>query len=172
MAMDITNWRQRQSQTLKACAEESKQQARLVKQEQASSFSEFRCNRRALAEALERKLTNELLLQNKENSEWKQTVAQDLTAGSKELAVGARAEQRALKDGCQSQRMQSRAQALHQARLDRNLELSHVARELAKERDEALLSLSCMRACRHRVGSPLAGRGGQSWLAKRRRSER
>lgn len=172
VSMDTMRWRQQQSQTVIAGAEESRQQSRLVKHEQASSFSEFRCNQRALSEALERKQNKELLLQNKENSEWQEMVAQDLAATSKELAADARAEQQEFKEVRQSQRMQSRAEA-RQARLDRSLELSHMARELAKERDEALLSLSCMNACRQRrVGSPLTNRAGQSWLAKRRRNER
>lgn len=147
---EIRDWRQGQQDAMNAYIAEKTHETKLAELQDSRNFVEFKREVRGIEKAENQKIVHETYLEGIENAVYREAVAKELELEDKEVAkqkIEKVLDQRDIK---KARKISEQQEAENNRRFEADLEMSHLARQLAREKDTLLQSLEHTRAC-HRA---------------------
>lgn len=155
---EIRDWRWKQSDDMKAYVAEKAQQAKVVELEESKQFQEFKREAKAHVKEEDLKHMQEEYQQDMENAAWRAELVKEEEEREKELASGRVEDIQFIRETKAVQKERAKVEVEENRALEQSLEMAHMARELAKEKDQLLQSLQYVRSCQKTA--PLGGSRG------------
>jgi len=143
---EIRDWRWRQSDEMKAYTEEKEQEIKTVVLQESKDFQEFKREKKAEVKIEEQRYLAEVYEQDLENAALRAEAARELAERDHEVTADRLETQQHLREVKVQEKHRVRAEADDNRALEQNLEMSNLARELAREKEQLLESLELTRA--------------------------
>jgi hypothetical protein len=144
---EIREWRQDQSEGIKAFVAEKERLRRVIELEESKGFHEFKRERKQLNKEEEIEYNREAYSHDLENAAWRKDLAQAAYARDKELLLDRREdvnENRVIHSNLILQEKQN--EGLERS-FEQNLEMEKLVKDLQRERFQALENLAYARTC-------------------------
>lgn len=164
---DIRDWRWKQTEEMKAYAEEKAQEDRAVTLEESKAFQEFKRERKVETKVEDLRYIQEVYHQDLDHAEHRVEMARE-QAEREQTVIADRLESRMhLKEQKMQELQLARAKADEQRMMEQTLEMQAVAEQLAREKAALLQSLELTKAAT-RVAIRSGGTGRSSAVARGR----
>lgn len=144
---EIRDWRWRQSDEMKALVEQKAHETKALELQDSKEYQGFKREHKVLIKDEECKTIQEVYLQDMENAAWRAENAKEAALREKELNDDRFEDVQSLRETRNSLRLQEKVEADENRTQDQQLEMTNLARELAREKDALLQSLEYTRAC-------------------------
>lgn len=144
---DIRDWRWKQSDEMKQYVADKAHRTKVEEQQESKEYQEFKREVKTLVKEEDLKIIQEDYQKDLSNAQWRAEMEKERQIKEKEVVVSHAEDFQFLKEARAHQKIQEKTENDERHALQQNVEMAHVAKELAKEKEKLLQSLQYVRSC-------------------------
>jgi len=142
---EIRDWRWKESDEMKAFVAEKEQARKILELQESKEFQEFKRQFKAKLKEEDQEFIARMYLEGQENAAWRAEMHAMLRDGDKELLSNRIDDIQHLRDLRTTQRLQEKVEAEQERQWGQQMEMAHLAQQLAREKEQLMESLQYAR---------------------------